>query len=120
MTPRYKKLFGSIGIPELLIIFVVALVVIGPKLMPEIAKTLGKALRDFKRATSDFQDTINLETDYDLEPTETEKSVTKKEEEKDSNRIDPGPRPETTDSPEPQKDSEGPGDAPTGERTKST
>lgn len=114
-------MFGSIGIPELLIIFVVALVVIGPKRMPEIAKTLGKALRDFKRATSDFQDSINLETDYDLEPTSTDKSIAKDlEEEKDPNRIDPAPRAETAKPPESEKGSEGPDDAPPGERTKST
>lgn len=114
-------MFGSIGIPELLIIFVVALVVIGPKRLPDIAKTLGKALRDFKRATSDFQDSINLETDYDLEPTSTDKSIAKdQEEEKDPNRIDPPPRAEATKSPESEKDAKGPDDPPTEERTKST
>jgi sec-independent protein translocase protein TatB len=85
-------LFGSIGIPELMIILVVALVVIGPKRLPDLAKTLGKSLRDFKRATSDFQDTLNLETDYDLEPTAPEKDAPAAgavKEEKDPNRIDP-------------------------------
>ena len=63
-------MFGSIGIPELLVILVVALIVIGPKRMPDMAKSLGRALRDFKRATSDFQDNLSLDiddstTDYD-------------------------------------------------------
>ena len=83
-------MFGSIGITELLIIFVVALVVIGPKRMPDLAKSLGRALRDFKRATSDFQDSVNLETDYDLEPSETDKSIARAEEEENKpNQIDP-------------------------------
>ncbi len=56
-------MFGSIGIPELIVIMVVALIVIGPKRMPDMAKSLGRALRDFKRATSDFQDNLNLDTD---------------------------------------------------------
>ena len=56
-------MFGSIGIPELLVILVVALIVIGPKRMPDMAKSLGRALRDFKRATSDFQENLNLDLD---------------------------------------------------------
>ena len=60
-------MFGSIGMTELIVIMVVALVVIGPKRLPEMARTLGKALGDFKRATSDFQSSFNLEDDYDLD-----------------------------------------------------
>ena len=64
---RRATLFGSIGMTELIVIMVVALVVIGPKRLPELARTLGKALGDFKRATSDFQSSFNLEDDYDLD-----------------------------------------------------
>ena len=64
---RRAALFGSIGMTELIVIMVVALVVIGPKRLPEMARTLGKALGDFKRATSDFQSSFNLEDDYDLD-----------------------------------------------------
>ncbi len=60
-------MFGSIGMTELIVIMVVALVVIGPKRLPELARTLGKALGDFKRATSDFQNNFNMEDDYDLD-----------------------------------------------------
>ena len=59
-------MFGSIGMTELIVILVVALVVIGPKRLPELARTLGKALGDFKRATSDFQDSFSLEDDYEM------------------------------------------------------
>ena len=46
-------MFG-IGVPELLVILVVALIVLGPKRLPEVAKALGKALTEFRRATSDL------------------------------------------------------------------
>ena len=51
-------MFG-IGIPELLVIMVVALVVLGPKRLPEVAKALGKALAEFRRATSDISQELS-------------------------------------------------------------
>jgi TatA/E family protein of Tat protein translocase len=54
-------MFGSIGIMELLLIFVVALLVFGPKRLPEIGRTLGKALGEFKKATDDLKNTIERE-----------------------------------------------------------
>ncbi len=47
-------MFG-IGMPELMIIFVIALIVIGPAKLPELARSLGKTLAEFKRATDDFK-----------------------------------------------------------------
>jgi TatA/E family protein of Tat protein translocase len=54
-------MFGSLGIPELIVIFVVALIVFGPKRLPEIGRTLGKAMGQFKKATDDFKNTIERE-----------------------------------------------------------
>jgi twin arginine-targeting protein translocase TatB len=54
-------MFGSLGIPELILIFVVALIVFGPKRLPEIGRTLGKAMGAFKKATDDFKNTIERE-----------------------------------------------------------
>ncbi len=51
-------MFG-IGVPELLVIMVVALVVLGPKRLPEVAKALGKALAEFRRATSDISQELS-------------------------------------------------------------
>ncbi|HDJ27848.1 MAG TPA: twin-arginine translocase subunit TatB [Proteobacteria bacterium] len=55
-------MFG-IGFPELLMILVVALLVIGPKKLPDLAKTLGKGLAEFRKATEDLKDTV-----YQQEP----------------------------------------------------
>src|SRR5215210_3045233 len=54
-------MFGSLGIPELILIFVVALIVFGPRKLPEIGRTLGKALAEFRKATDDLKSTIERE-----------------------------------------------------------
>jgi TatA/E family protein of Tat protein translocase len=54
-------MFGSLGLPELLLIFAVALIVFGPRKLPEIGRTLGKALGEFKKATDDLKSTIERE-----------------------------------------------------------
>src|SRR6478672_2499744 len=55
------NMFGSIGMPELILIFVVALLVFGPKKLPEIGKSLGKGLAEFKRASDELKKTIETE-----------------------------------------------------------
>lgn len=54
-------MFGSLGVPELLLIFAVILIVFGPRRIPEIGRTLGKALGEFRRATDDLKNTIDRE-----------------------------------------------------------
>jgi Tat protein translocase TatB subunit len=54
-------MFG-IGMPELLLILGLALIVIGPKKLPDVAKALGRGLAEFKRATEDLKNTINTES----------------------------------------------------------
>ena len=52
---------GSIGAPELIIILVVALIVFGPKKLPELGKSLGKGLAEFRKASNELKSTIEQE-----------------------------------------------------------
>ncbi|MBC8646716.1 MAG: twin-arginine translocase TatA/TatE family subunit, partial [Thermoanaerobaculia bacterium] len=54
-------MFGPIGMPELIVIFLVALLIFGPRKLPEIGKTIGKGLSEFKRASDDLKRTIEDE-----------------------------------------------------------
>jgi TatA/E family protein of Tat protein translocase len=55
-------MFG-IGMPELLLILAIALIVIGPKKLPDLAKSLGRAMREFKKATNEFKETLQIDED---------------------------------------------------------
>ncbi len=54
-------MLGSIGWPEILTILVLALLVFGPRRLPELGRTLGRALSEFRRASSDLKRTLNAE-----------------------------------------------------------
>lgn len=69
-------MFG-IGTPEILVILVVALIVVGPEKLPKFARTIGKTLGDFRRVSTDFQRTLNTEIAFE------EHSQRKKEAEKE-------------------------------------
>ena len=56
-------MFGTLGGPELFLIFVVALIVFGPRKLPEIGKSLGKMMAEFRRASNDFRSTIESEVE---------------------------------------------------------
>jgi Tat protein translocase TatB subunit len=63
-------MFG-IGLPEILVILVVALIVVGPSRLPELAKSLGKAFNEFKRMADEVKDTIQEEVIKEEPPKET-------------------------------------------------
>ena len=56
-------MFGTLGGPELFLILVVALIVFGPRKLPEIGKSMGKMLAEFRKASNDFQRTIEDEVE---------------------------------------------------------
>jgi sec-independent protein translocase protein TatA len=56
---------GPIGVPELILIFVVALIVFGPRKLPELGRSLGKSIAEFKRASNDLRSTLDEEIRLD-------------------------------------------------------
>ena len=58
-------MFGPIGMPELIVIFVIALIVFGPRKLPDLGKSLGKSLAEFKRASNDLRSTLEEEIRFE-------------------------------------------------------
>jgi sec-independent protein translocase protein TatA len=56
-------MFGSLGMPELIVIFVVALVVFGPSKLPELGKSLGEAIRGFKKSINEPENSESRKAD---------------------------------------------------------
>lgn len=63
-------MFGTLGGPEVLLILVLALIVFGPRKLPEIGKSMGKMLAEFRKASNDFKRTIEDEVEADKMRTE--------------------------------------------------
>jgi len=97
-------MFG-IGMPEMLLILAVALIVFGPKRLPELAKSLGRALGEFKRATSDLKQSI--ETDTGLDDVRTSFDEVKKDIKSQVDLADSAPAPSSRPSSD-ENDADGP------------
>lgn len=54
-------MFGRIGIQELILILALALIIFGPRKLPEIGRSIGQGLREFKKATTEMQKSVSLE-----------------------------------------------------------
>ena len=76
---------GPVGVPEMIIILVIALIVFGPRKLPELGRSLGKSLGEFKRASNDLRNT--LEDEIRVEPKSEVAAV--------SPKPDPAPVPTT-------------------------
>ena len=53
----------NIGAPELIIILVIALLILGPGKLPEVGASIGKSIREFRKASSDLSDSVNVSVD---------------------------------------------------------
>ncbi len=91
-------MFG-IGMPELILIAVVALIVLGPKRLPDLAKSMGRAIREFKKATGEIRETLQVDSeinevkkafqDFQADVNKTVQSETERKEEQSTD--DPPP-----------------------------
>lgn len=90
-------MFG-IGSTELIVILIVALIVIGPAKLPEMAKSLGKALGEFRRVSSDVKRTIEMEAEQADQKTRTQQAKKELFPEKAAT-PDPAPAAETKSEP---------------------
>ena len=70
-------MFGSIGMPELIIILVIALIIFGPRKLPELGKSLGRSLSEFKKASTDLQNTLEQEIKIEEQKEAEEKTKSK-------------------------------------------
>ncbi len=68
-------MFGSLGMPELIVIFVIALIIFGPRKLPELGKSLGKSIAEFKRASNELKSTLEEEIRMEEQKTKQEEAV---------------------------------------------
>jgi len=54
-------MFGPVGMPELIIILTIALIIFGPRKLPELGRSLGRSLHEFKRASNELRNTLDEE-----------------------------------------------------------
>jgi TatA/E family protein of Tat protein translocase len=93
-------MFGNIGFPELLIILAIALLIFGPKKLPEVSKSIGRAVREFRRASDEIKGKIEQEiqaSEFKEIKDELKKDITQditKEvtEEKEEKKDEEGPK----------------------------
>lgn len=96
-------MFG-IGMTELLVILGIALIIFGPKRLPELAKHLGKAMREFKKATDEVRENIGL-NELDLNDLNSAGETPPSPEEKEPPTDETEKEPSSSDDSTPDKDS---------------
>jgi sec-independent protein translocase protein TatA len=68
-------MFGSLGMPELIVIFVIALIIFGPRKLPELGRSLGKSIAEFKRASNELKSTLEEEIRLEEQKQKQEETV---------------------------------------------
>lgn len=68
-------MFGSIGMPELIIILVIALIIFGPRKLPELGRSLGRSIGEFRRASNELRSTLEEEIRIEEQKDTAQKST---------------------------------------------
>ena len=66
-------MFGSVGMPELIVILTIALIIFGPRKLPELGRSLGKSIAEFKKASNELRNTLEEEIRVDEQRRDTER-----------------------------------------------
>jgi sec-independent protein translocase protein TatA len=69
-------MFGSIGMPELIIILVIALIIFGPRKLPELGRSLGRSINEFKKASNELRSTLEEEIRIEDQKDRTQAAAT--------------------------------------------
>jgi sec-independent protein translocase protein TatA len=86
---------GSLGLPEIAFIFILALLIFGPKKLPEIGRTVGKGVAEFRKATNELKRTLNTELALEETPEPPQLRARRLETEPVAERIEPVEMPTT-------------------------
>jgi len=68
-------MFGSLGMPEIIVILVIALIIFGPRKLPELGRSLGRGIAEFKKATNELQSTLEEEIRVDAQRVDASKAT---------------------------------------------